>query len=129
MFHQWAFLKHLKWSGHAHDPQGLDNTKPGQCVVLCWACPHKGINLPDKWQDMDQHWKFLYTLILAMDANFWLCNKLNSHKCGDPELGPGWVYFVPPEQYKNHIKTYMSEKDVSQCDHESQSIINKVMID
>lgn len=52
-------------------------------------------------------------LILAMDANFRLCNKLCTQERGNPELGPGWAYFVPPEEYKHHIKNYVSEKDVS----------------
>lgn len=113
MFRQWAFLKRLKRAGRAHDPDGVDGTKQGECAVLCWACPHEGINLPPNWQDVEPRWKFLYMLILAMDANFWLCNKLHARERGDPELGPGWAYFVAPEEYKDHIKHYVSEKDVS----------------
>lgn len=81
--------------------------------MLCWACPHEGINLPPNWQDVEPRWKFLYMLILAMDANFRLCNKLRTRKRGDPELGPGWAYFVESTKYKDHVKNYVSETDVS----------------
>lgn len=113
MFRQWAFLKRLKRSGRAHDPNGIKSTKVGECAVLCWACPHEDINLPPQWRDVDPQWKFLYVLILAMDANFRLCHKLRPREREDPELGPGWGYFVPPEQYQDHIKNYVSETDVS----------------
>lgn len=54
-------------------------------------------------------------LILAMDANFRLSNKLCTREHGDPELSPGWAYFVESAKYKDHIKNYVSEKDVSGC--------------
>lgn len=113
MFRQWAFLKRLKRSGRAHDPNGLEATKQGECAVLCWACPHEGINLPPRWQEVDSRWKYLYYLILAMDANFRLCNKLRSRERGDAELGPGWAYFVGSDKYKAYLKDYVSEIDVS----------------
>ena len=52
-------------------------------------------------------------LILAMDANFWLKNRMRTNDRKDPELGPGWAYFVASGPYKNHIKNYVSEEDVS----------------
>lgn len=52
-------------------------------------------------------------LILAMDAKFHLTNRLIAHEHDDPELGPGWAYTVAPEPYKEHLKGYVSEKDVS----------------
>jgi hypothetical protein len=41
----------LKRAGHGHDPEGIANTKPGECALLCPACPHPGKNLPENWKD------------------------------------------------------------------------------
>lgn len=38
---------------------------------------------------------------LAIDANFRL--KLKDRGVTDPELGPGWSYFVNDEKYKAEI--------------------------
>jgi hypothetical protein len=52
-------------------------------------------------------------LILAMDANFRLKNRMRANDQTDPELGPGWAYFVNSAGYKKHLKNYISEEDVS----------------
>ncbi|KAJ6480184.1 hypothetical protein C8R45DRAFT_933120 [Mycena sanguinolenta] len=52
MTRQYAFLKRLKHAGRGHDPNGLHNTKTGECAVMCWACPHDGINLPEGWREV-----------------------------------------------------------------------------
>jgi Kyakuja-Dileera-Zisupton transposase len=52
-------------------------------------------------------------LILAMDANFRLKNRMRVNDRTDPELGPGWAYFVGNKAYKKHLKNYVSEEDVS----------------
>lgn len=36
--------------GRGHDPDGIVNTKEGECGLLCPACPQPGINLPDQWE-------------------------------------------------------------------------------
>ncbi|KAF7978528.1 hypothetical protein HWV62_45709 [Athelia sp. TMB] len=92
MFRQCSFLKRLKRSGCGHDPAGVKATKAGEMAVLCWACPHDGINLPSGWRDVDK--RFLYALILAMDANFRLVNWLIKGAHDDPALGPGWGHLV-----------------------------------
>ncbi|KAF7968026.1 hypothetical protein HWV62_32158 [Athelia sp. TMB] len=115
IFRQWAFLKRLKRSGRGHDPSGVASTKPGECAVLCWACPQEGKNLPGNWQDVDDKYKFLYMLILAMDANFRLTNRLRANEHDDPELGPGWGCTVAPAPYKEHLKNYVSEVDITTC--------------
>jgi hypothetical protein len=51
MQRQWAFLQRMKRAGRAHSPSGIGGTSDGQAAVLCWACPHDGINLPEGWQD------------------------------------------------------------------------------
>jgi hypothetical protein len=52
-------------------------------------------------------------LILAVDANFRLKNRMRANEIDDPSLGPGWGYWVEPERYTSHVKKYVNEKDVS----------------
>jgi hypothetical protein len=51
-------------------------------------------------------------LILALDANFRLKNRLRANEHQDPSLGPGLGYFVEAEPYKKHLRNYVAEKDV-----------------
>lgn len=52
MVHQWRHLKLLKRAGRGHDPErNAAETNEGECAVLCMACPHPGINMPDGWED------------------------------------------------------------------------------
>ncbi|KIM81001.1 hypothetical protein PILCRDRAFT_9047 [Piloderma croceum F 1598] len=115
MFRQWTFLKRLKRSGCAHDLNSVKATKEGECAVACWACPHNGINLPPDWRNVEPKFMFLYMLILAMDANFRLSNCIRKNDKADPELGPGWAYLVNNDWYSEHLKNYVSEKDISTC--------------
>lgn len=57
--------------------------------------------------------RFLYVLILAMDANFRLTNRMRANEHDDVELGPGWGCMVDSAPYKEHLKNYISETDVS----------------
>lgn len=66
IFRQFAFLKRLKRSGRGHDPAGVNATAPGETAVLCWACPHDGMNLPAGWRDVDK--KFAYVLDASICA-------------------------------------------------------------
>jgi hypothetical protein len=50
MVREWRHLKMLKRAGRGHDPSGVENTKRGECAVLCPACPQPNKNLPDDWQ-------------------------------------------------------------------------------
>lgn len=47
-----------------------------------------------------------------MDANFRLVNRLIKGAHDDPALGPGWGHLVDDEPYRDHLKNYVSEKDV-----------------
>jgi hypothetical protein len=51
-------------------------------------------------------------LLLALDANFRLKNRLRANEHQDPSLGPGLGYFVDPGPYKEHLRHYVAEKDV-----------------
>ncbi|KAJ6465540.1 hypothetical protein C8R47DRAFT_1235772 [Mycena vitilis] len=115
MARQWAFVKRARRSGRGHAPDGIDKTKLGECAVDCWACPHEGRNLPENWRDVDPKYQFLFMLLLAVDANFRLKNRMRTNEIEDPSLGPGWGYWVDERPYKEHIKKYVNEKDVSTC--------------
>jgi hypothetical protein len=102
-------------------------------MVICWACPYDGRNLPADWRDVHPKHRFvgaihihyfvgwltvcvppryLYRLILALDANFKMKNRIRAHEHDDPSLGPGWGAFVEPTRYKKHLRGYVAEKDV-----------------
>ncbi|KAJ6518235.1 hypothetical protein C8R47DRAFT_1031630 [Mycena vitilis] len=115
MARQWAFVKRVRRAGRAHDPAGVDETKLGETAVNCWPCPHEGRNLPENWRDVDPKYRFLFMLLLAVDANFRLKNRMRTNEIDDPPLGPGWGYWVDDGPYKEHIKKYVNEKDVSTC--------------
>ncbi|KAJ7093757.1 hypothetical protein C8R44DRAFT_890661 [Mycena epipterygia] len=115
MARQWAFLKRIKRAGRAHDPAGVDKTGLRECAVICWACPYEGRNLPVNWRDVDPQFRFLYMLLLAVDANFKLKNRMRANQINDPSLGPGWSYFVGPRGYKRHLRKYVAEKDHLYC--------------
>ncbi|KAJ7820051.1 hypothetical protein B0H13DRAFT_1661106, partial [Mycena leptocephala] len=115
MSRQYAFLKRLKRAGRAHDPAGVGETKNGECAVMCWACPHDKINLPDGWRNVSAEFRFLYMLLVAIDANFCMKNRLRANEHEDPPLGSGWGYLVEDAPYKEHLRGYVAEKDVSTC--------------
>ncbi|KAJ7048988.1 hypothetical protein C8F01DRAFT_1266129 [Mycena amicta] len=94
---------------------GPDAVKPGALAVECWACPRPGFNLPVGWENCDPDDEFLYGLMLALDANFRLKNRLRANERHDPSLGSGWSYFVDDEPYKEHLRDYVAEEDVSTC--------------
>ncbi|KAJ7432257.1 hypothetical protein B0H11DRAFT_1760772 [Mycena galericulata] len=115
MSRQYAFLQRAKRAGRGQEDNGLATTKPGGMAVLCWTCPHDGKNLPDGWKNVDRRYRFLYMLLLALDANFRLKNRLRANEHQDPSLGSGMSYFVESSAYKEHLRNYVAEKDVSSC--------------
>ncbi|KAJ7780810.1 hypothetical protein DFH07DRAFT_950031 [Mycena maculata] len=115
MARQWGFLKRVQRAGCAHNAGGVDATEQGGAAVVCWTCPYDGRNLPPDWRDVDPQYRFLYMLLLAVDANFKLKNRMRPNEIDDPSLGPGWGYWVEPRRYKRHLKNYIAEKDASTC--------------
>ncbi|KAJ7913301.1 hypothetical protein B0H13DRAFT_1873983 [Mycena leptocephala] len=115
MLCEYAWLLRAKRAGRGHDPAGLAATKQGECAVVCWACPYDGHNLPADWREVDAKYGYLYRLILAIAANFKLKNCMRTNERDDPSLGPGWGAFVEPSKYKEHLKNYIAENDVSTC--------------
>jgi hypothetical protein len=51
-------------------------------------------------------------LILAIDTNFRLKNRLRANELQNPSLGPGLGYLVEEEKYRTHLKDYVAESDV-----------------
>ncbi|KAJ7058422.1 hypothetical protein C8F01DRAFT_1303976 [Mycena amicta] len=115
MSRQWAHLTRLKRSGRAHNTATIDATPLGACAVNCWACPHEGRNLPPNWRTAEPELQFLYMLILAIDTNFRLKNRIRANEIDDLALGPGWGYWVEPTGYQEHVKKYVNESDMSTC--------------
>jgi hypothetical protein len=75
LVHQWRHLKLLKRTGRGHDPvRGALETRPGECALLCPACPHPGINLPVGWEDTPRELKYVvfHSLIGLPIQMYWL---------------------------------------------------------
>lgn len=104
----------LKRGGRGHDPAGAAGTKNGELALMCPSCPHPGINLPAGWADAPPILRFLYLLILCIDANFRLKNQLVSTYSQDPGLGIGMSYMVPREPYESYVLSRASDADVSE---------------
>ena len=90
----------LKRAGRGHDFGGVAATAEGECAILCPACPHPGINLPDGWENGPEGQRWLYSLFVGIDANFKLKRKNVSSTKADPPLSQGWSYFVEEAKYK-----------------------------
>lgn len=56
--------------------------------------------------------RYLYSLVLCIDACFRFKNRLRSSDAKDPTLGPGWSYMVDHGPYMDHVREYMSETEV-----------------
>ncbi|KAG2122912.1 hypothetical protein DEU56DRAFT_873540 [Suillus clintonianus] len=116
MVREWRHLKMLKRAGRRHDPTGVEGTKEGECAVVCPACPQAGKNLPDDWQDAPDDKRWLYSLFVAIDANFRLKRRAISKDSMDPGLSQGWAYFVEETAYKTHLQQYSGKpQEKSTC--------------
>ncbi|KAH7917632.1 hypothetical protein BV22DRAFT_1108535 [Leucogyrophana mollusca] len=115
MVRQFRHLKMLKRAGRGNIADGLSSMKSGDLAIACPACPHPDINLPEEWADAEPGMKFLYVLILAMDANFRLKNGMRLTEAADPGLHTGLAYFLPGVLYNAHILKHASQKDISTC--------------
>ncbi|KAJ7177592.1 hypothetical protein C8R46DRAFT_1212338 [Mycena filopes] len=115
MARQWGFIDRVKRAGIPFKPEGLDAVEPGDAGVKCWTCPFEKRNIPANWRDVPPELRFLYMLMLAVDANFRLKNRMRANEVDDPSLGPGWGYWVEQKRYARHLKKYVGEKDLSTC--------------
>ncbi|KAG2111490.1 hypothetical protein DEU56DRAFT_919993 [Suillus clintonianus] len=116
MMAEWRNLKALKRAGRGHDPAGVSATKEGEIVVLCPACPHPGKNVPETLEDVSPGNRWIYSLFLAIDANFRLKRRLVSSDDRDPGLSQGWGYFVKESNYKAYLRENASlAQEKSNC--------------
>ncbi|KAJ7106120.1 hypothetical protein C8R43DRAFT_963449 [Mycena crocata] len=115
MVRQWAFLNRLMRAGVAQNAGGIADVKARDTAQDCWTCPHDGKNIPVDWREVAPEFRFLYMLILAMDANFRMKSRLRKNARMDNPLGPGLGYLVEGEPYADFLKDYIGEKDVSTC--------------
>lgn len=120
----------LKRSGRGHHPEGAAATTLGELAIECPACPHPNRNLPLNWDSggpqkyfvliyrlkaltnplYNYDYRYIYTQFLAIDGNFKL--RLKDRGISDPELAPGWAYFVEEENYQTFIKDFIDEPEV-----------------
>ncbi|KAF7314813.1 CxC2 domain-containing protein [Mycena kentingensis (nom. inval.)] len=115
MARQWDFLTRAKRAGRGNCRNGIPTTEPGGLAVWCWACPDPARNLPAGWENVAAEEAYLYALILALDANFRLKNRIRTNERHDPSLTGPWGYFVLLEAYKEFLRHYVAENDVSTC--------------
>ncbi|KAH6887831.1 hypothetical protein BKA70DRAFT_1235793 [Coprinopsis sp. MPI-PUGE-AT-0042] len=116
----WRSLLQGKRSGRGQDPAGINNTAEGELALECPACPHPGKNIPDDWTEAGPL-LFIYTLFLAMDANFKLKGK--DCKLTDLEMTPGWSYCVNEHKYQQHLLEFADEAEISTCHSEHDAIV------
>ncbi|KAJ7836541.1 hypothetical protein B0H14DRAFT_2793727 [Mycena olivaceomarginata] len=110
MTREWRHVRMLKRAGRGHDPDGIANTKPGECALLCPACPQPGKNLRPDWQSAPADKQFLDGLFLAIDANFRLIRKDVSTEERDPGLGKGYAFYGDVDAYMSHVKRHWNQK-------------------
>ncbi|KAF7797546.1 hypothetical protein EIP86_008746 [Pleurotus ostreatoroseus] len=115
MIREWQHLKMLKRAGRSYEEDGVAATKPGSLCLRCPACPRPGFNLPKDWKDAPRDKKYIYNMLIAIDANFRLKRRAVSSNERDPALGSGWGYFVEDAPYYEHILQYADQEDISTC--------------
>jgi hypothetical protein len=112
MVREWRHIKMLKRAGRGHDSSGIDGTSPGELAIRCRSCPHPDINLPPQWKDSPPNDRWLYSLMVAEDANFKQKSRMRADDEKDPPLGPGWATFVNDRSYRDHISKYANQDEV-----------------
>ncbi|KAF8871980.1 hypothetical protein BD779DRAFT_1453348 [Infundibulicybe gibba] len=115
MIREWRYLKLLKHAGCGHNPKGISAAQPGECAVLCPACPQPGKNMPQGWKRAPQEEAYLHSRFLAIDANFRLRRKDVSSDAVDPSLSKGLSYFVEELEYKKYLASSSTAPEPSTC--------------
>ncbi|EAU89527.1 hypothetical protein CC1G_02416 [Coprinopsis cinerea okayama7 len=109
--HLWQHIRMMKRAGRGHSLSGIEGTAPGECALLCPACPYPQINLPEGWDSVEDHKRFVYRLFLAMDANFRLKRKDVSSDERDPGLNKGYAYMVDDKSFRSHLAAFDTGED------------------
>ncbi|KAK0462322.1 uncharacterized protein EV420DRAFT_1734532 [Desarmillaria tabescens] len=124
---EWHHLCSLKRFSRGHEPGGIAETRPGELVLCCPACPHPHVNLPRGWnENLGKHW--LYRLFLAVDANFQLCCLNVSNEDNDPSLNRGYGYFVKENSFWLFLEMYgkiiLAEEKSTCNNHDAVKLAN-----
>lgn len=108
----------FKRAGRGHEEGGIAATPLGGVALRCPACPDFERNLPEDWKSRPFQYvtlnvparstyaftRWMYRVILSLDANFRLSNRLTrSTATTDPNLTAGRAYLVPEADYAQHI--------------------------
>ncbi|KAJ3537962.1 hypothetical protein NMY22_g5368 [Coprinellus aureogranulatus] len=118
MVREWRHVRLLKRKGRGHIADGIQNPAPGDCAVLCPACPYPGINMPEKLDDIPLSERWLFAVFIAIDANFRLRRKDVSSDSVDPTLNAGRAYVVNEREFREHLEKHGSmEDDKSTCNN------------
>ncbi|KAJ7734395.1 hypothetical protein B0H14DRAFT_2408793 [Mycena olivaceomarginata] len=118
MTRQWRHLQMLKRAGRGHAANGIPGTRPGECALLCPACPQPGKNLPadGSWRTAPRERRFLYALFLLSTPIFRMKRKDVSTEADDPSLGDGIAFFSHVEEYMKHVEEHWdTEQEKSTC--------------
>ncbi|KAJ7699480.1 hypothetical protein B0H14DRAFT_3100232 [Mycena olivaceomarginata] len=118
MTRQWHNLQMFKRAGRGHAADRIAGTKPGECALLCPACPQPGKNLSvdGSWRNVPRERRFLYALFLAIDTNSRMKRRDVSSEEEDPSLGDGVAFFARVEEYMQHLEKHWNlEQEKSTC--------------
>ncbi|PPR05742.1 hypothetical protein CVT26_008495 [Gymnopilus dilepis] len=111
---QWRHLKMMKRAGRGHDDTGVAGTKEGELAIACPSCPHPGINIPEGWEKAGDDERFLYFVVLCIDANFRLKNQLVSNYSSDPGLGTGLSYTIKRKPYEEYVRSRGNDVNIDE---------------
>ncbi|TFK74082.1 hypothetical protein BDN72DRAFT_914121 [Pluteus cervinus] len=116
---EWRHVRLMARMGKGHDIGGISAATAGSCAVLCPACPHPNINLPPDYNEGPLSKTWVYTLFLAMDANFRLKRLDVSNDANDPGLNDGTAFVVNETRYKEFLDEFGEkiEVDTSTCNN------------
>ncbi|KAG1862476.1 hypothetical protein C8R48DRAFT_673274 [Suillus tomentosus] len=90
--------------------------QPCACAVLCPACPHLLMNLPDELVNAPPESKFLYALFVAIDADFRLAQHNVSSDTVNPGLNHSYTFFVEETAFKSFLNLHgCTIQDKSTC--------------
>ncbi|KAG6809276.1 hypothetical protein H0H92_000837 [Tricholoma furcatifolium] len=119
MVREWRHIRMLKRAGRGHAVSGVNGTAPGECAVVCPACPYPGINLPLDYEQAPAEKAWLYSLFVGIDANFRLKRLKVSTEVNDPGLNKGYAFCVETNQFKKHLQDYGEaiQDDISTCNN------------
>ncbi|KAJ7575193.1 hypothetical protein C8J56DRAFT_801798 [Mycena floridula] len=124
MMRQWRWLHMLKRAGRAHALDGVEGTPLGGCAIVCPACPHPGINLPEGWDKLPEDIGWIYRLFVGNDADFKIKRRDVSSEEKDPGLCQGHAYFVEQTGYDAYLEANKGVKQAaSKC--VSHDAVNK----